>query len=294
MQVIDGDASVAEALLAETWGLVFFTGSTRVGRKVAEAAGRTLSPVVLELGGKNPAIVARGADIELAARRIAWGKLLNAGQTCVAPDHVLIERGQVEAFVAAYAKSLRGMLRKDPQASADYARIVNRAQFDRLAALLKEGQVAHGGRHDADDLYIEPTALTQLPDGAAALTEEVFGPILPIVEVDGIDAAIARINAGDQPLAVYLFSADRRAQERVIRETRSGAVVLNDVVMHLASADLPFGGVGASGIGAYHGKAGFDTFSHLKPVLKMSTMIDPRLRYPPYSARKRRWFRWIT
>ncbi|HCQ67429.1 MAG TPA: aldehyde dehydrogenase family protein [Rhodobacteraceae bacterium] len=289
VRVIEGDATVAQALLSEPWGLVFFTGSSRVGRKVAEAAGRTLSPVVLELGGKNPTIVASDADIEVAARRIAWGKLLNAGQTCVAPDHLLIERGLVKPFVKAYGASVRRMLRKNPQTSPDYARIVTRAQFDRLAAMLEEGRVAHGGRQDAGDLYIEPTALTHLPEGAAALSEEVFGPILPIVEIDGIDDAIARINAGEKPLAVYLFTSDRRAQKRVIEETSSGSVVLNDVVIHLSSADLPFGGVGASGIGAYHGRAGFDTFSHLKPVLKKTTRLDPSLRYPPYSSRKRRW-----
>ncbi|MCB1358977.1 MAG: aldehyde dehydrogenase family protein, partial [Maritimibacter sp.] len=294
VRVIEGGAAVAEALLAEPWGLVFFTGSTRIGRKVAEAAGRTLSPVVLELGGKNPAIVAPDADIELAARRIAWGKLLNAGQTCVAPDHVLIAPGQLAAFTAAYRDALRGMLGKDPQKSADYGRLVDRAQFDRLAAMLSEGEIAQGGRTDADELYIEPTLLTGLPEGAAALEEEVFGPILPLVEVDGIDAALARVNRGDTPLAVYLFSSDKAVQARVTQETRSGAVVLNDVVIHLSSSDLPFGGVGASGIGAYHGKTGFDTFSHLKPVLKKTLWPDPRLRYPPYSERKRRWLRRIT
>ncbi|MCB1328974.1 MAG: aldehyde dehydrogenase family protein [Maritimibacter sp.] len=294
VRVIEGGAAVAEALLAEPWGLVFFTGSTRIGRKVAEAAGRTLSPVVLELGGKNPAIIAPDADIELAARRMAWGKLLNSGQTCVAPDHVLIAPGQRDAFVAAYGAALRGMLRKDPQRSADYGRLVDRAAFDRVAAMLDEGKVVHGGRQDAADLYIEPTLIADLPAGAAALEEEVFGPILPLIEVAGMDAALARINAGDTPLAVYLFSSDRALQARVTQETRSGAVVLNDVVIHLSSADLPFGGVGASGIGAYHGKTGFDTFSHLKPVLKKTGWPDPRLRYPPYSERKRRWFRRIT
>ena len=289
VRVIEGDAETAQALLSEAWGLVFFTGSSRVGRKVAEAAGRTLSPVVLELGGKNPTIVASDADIEVAARRIAWGKLLNAGQTCVAPDHLLIERGLVKPFVKAYGASIRRMLRKNPQASPDYGRIVTRRHFDRLAAMLEQGRVAHGGRRDGGDLYIEPTALTHLPEGAAALSEEVFGPILPIVEIDGIDDAIARINSGPKPLAVYLFTSDRRAQRRVIEETSSGSVVLNDVVIHLASPDLPFGGVGASGLGTYHGRAGFDTFSHLKPVLKKTTRLDPSLRYPPYSSRKRRW-----
>ncbi len=294
VQVVEGGATLAEALLAEPWGLVFFTGSTAVGRKVAEAAGRTLSPVVLELGGRNPTVVAPDADLELAARRIAWGKLLNAGQTCVAPDHVLIERGSVEAFVAAYRRSVRRMLGKDPQASPDYGRIVSRAHFDRLARLLKEGHIAHGGRHDGDDLFVEPTALTRLPEGARVLEEEVFGPILPIVEVDSIDDAIARINAGPKPLAVYLFSSDPAIRRRVIDETSSGAVVLNDVVIHLSSPDLPFGGIGESGFGAYHGKAGFDTFSHLKPVLERAAWIDPPLRYPPYSARKRRWLRRIV
>ena len=293
VQVVEGDAEVAEALLAEPWGLVFFTGSARIGRKVAEAAGRTLSPVVLELGGKNPAIIAPDADLEVAARRIAWGKLLNAGQTCVAPDHVLIAPGQVEAFTAAYRKALRRMLGRDPQASADYGRIVDRRGFDRLAAMLEAGHLAHGGGADAADLYIEPTLLTDLPPGAAVLEEEVFGPILPVVEVAGLDEALARVNAGDTPLAIYLFTADRAVQDRVARETRSGALVLNDVVLHLSSPDLPFGGIGASGIGAYHGKAGFDTFSHLKPVLKKTFWPDPRLRYPPYTARKRRWFRRI-
>ncbi len=293
VRIVEGGVEVAEALLAEPWGLVFFTGSSRVGARVAAAAGRTLSPVVLELGGKNPVIVAEDADLGLAARRIAWGKLLNAGQTCVAPDHVLIGPGRSGAFAEAFGQAVRQMLGDDPQASPDYGRIVTRQHFDRLAAMLGEGHLRFGGAHDADDLYIGPSLLTDLPEGAAALTEEVFGPILPVIEVSGADEALARIARQPKPLASYLFSGNRALQRRLTEETSSGAVVLNDVVIQLSSPDLPFGGVGASGIGAYHGRAGFETFSHLKPVLTKGTRFDPPLRYPPYSARKRRWLRRI-
>ncbi|PIE06571.1 MAG: aldehyde dehydrogenase family protein [Rhodobacterales bacterium] len=293
VRVVEGGAEVAAALLDDPWGLVFFTGSSRIGAKVAEAAGRTLSPVVLELGGKNPVIVADDADLDIAARRIAWGKLLNAGQICIAPDHVLIGPGRSAAFGEAFGRAVRQMLGNDPQTSPDFGRIVNRRHFDRLAAMPGEGRVVFGGAQDADDLYIEPTLLTDLPDGAAALTEEVFGPILPMVEVAGADEALARINRGPRPLALYLFSNDRSLQRRVVEETSSGTVVLNDVVIQMTSPDLPFGGVGASGIGSYHGRTGFDAFSHLKPVLTKGTRFDPAVRYPPYTARKRRWLRWF-
>jgi len=291
LRVIEGDAETAEALLAEPFDLVFYTGSTAVGRKVMRAASAHLTPVVLELGGKNPAIVAGDADLAVAARRIAWGKGLNAGQTCVAPDYVLVESAATEPFLAALGAAFRRQLGPSPDTSRHYGRIVNRRHFDRLARMLGEGEILFGGQTDAETLFIAPTILRNLPEGAAALNEEIFGPILPVIEVDSIEAAIAHVGAGPRPLALYLFSASRETHRKVIAATSSGGVVINDVMMQVSPPGLPFGGIGASGIGAYHGAASFDSFSHLKPVLRKWTWGDIAKRYPPYSARTRRWLR---
>jgi len=291
VRVVEGDADAAGALLAEPLDLVFFTGSTTVGRKVMQAASAQLTPVVLELGGKSPTIVARDADLAIAARRIAWGKSLNAGQTCVAPDHLLVERAVAEPFLAALSAEFRRQLGHSPGESRDYGRIVNRRHFDRLAGMLGEGETHFGGQHDAGELFIAPTILRNLPEGAAAMNEEIFGPILPVIEVESIEDAIAIVRAGPKPLALYLFSASRETQRNVIAQTSSGSVLINDVMMQVSPPGLPFGGVGDSGIGAYHGAASFDAFSHLKPVLRKWTWGDVTARYPPYSARKRRWLR---
>ena len=294
--LVQGDREVAEALLREKSDTIFFTGGTQAGRAVMAAAARHLTPVTLELGGRSPCIVCADAPIEITARRIVWGKFLNAGQTCVAPDHVWVERSAEPALLEALASAIRGFFGTDPQQSADYGRIIHRGHFERLRALLDAGEIAHGGRHDAADLFIEPTLLTKLPPDAAVLREEIFGPILPLRPFDRLDDVLAELRDEPPPLALYLFTADRAVQQRVLATTRSGGVCINDTISHILSRELPFGGLGESGMGAYHGEAGFDAFSHRRAVLRRSLACDPTFRYPPPGAplavlkRLLRWF----
>jgi len=281
ISVVTGGAEVAEALLRERFDKIFFTGSSRVGRAVMAAAAKHLTPVTLELGGKCPAMVCADAPLELAARRIAWGKFMNAGQTCVAPDHVLVERGVRDVFVAALQKALGDFYGTDPSRSADYGRIVNARHFERLTGYLRDGKVVHGGQQDARDLFLAPTILTDVPPDAPVMQEEIFGPILPVLEFASLDTALARLREQPAPLALYVFTRDRTTQARVLAETRSGGVCVNDVVSHMIGTGLPFGGLGESGMGTYHGRAGFDAFSHQRAVLRRATWIDTPFRYPP-------------
>ena len=279
--VVNGGAEVAEALLRERFDTIFFTGSTRVGQAVMTAAARHLTPVSLELGGKCPTLVCADAPVELAARRIAWGKFLNAGQTCVAPDFVLVDRRVREPFVAALQKSLREFYGTDPQRSEDYGRIVNARHFERLTNYLRDGRVVHGGETDAPDLFIAPTILTEVSPNAPVMQEEIFGPILPVLEFDRLDDVLTALRERPTPLALYLFTRDRATEARVLAEARSGGVCVNDVVSHMIGTGLPFGGLGASGMGAYHGRAGFDAFTHQRAVLRRSVRFDTPFRYPP-------------
>lgn len=281
ISVVTGGPDVAEALLAERFDKIFFTGSTRVGRLVMAAAAKHLTPVTLELGGKCPAIVCADANVELAAKRIAWGKFMNAGQTCVAPDFVLVQRSVLERFVAVLKKSLREFYGEDASQSADYGRIVNARHFDRLINYLRDGKVVHGGTHDAKDLFLAPTILEDVSPDASVMLEEIFGPILPVLEFDRLGDALASLRGRPTPLALYVFSNDRATQARVLAETRSGGVCVNDVVSHMIGTGLPFGGLGESGLGAYHGRAGFDTFSHDRALLRRATWLDTPFRYPP-------------
>ncbi len=289
--VVQGGVPETTALLAQRWDKIFYTGNGQVGRIVMAAAAKHLTPVTLELGGKSPCIVDADADIEVAARRIAWGKFLNAGQTCVAPDYVLVHRDREGALVEALREAIRDQLGDDPARSHDYARIVNNRHFDRLAGLIGDGDAVIGGDTDPTDRYIAPTVLIDVSADAPIMQTEIFGPILPVLTFDDLDAAIGFVNRGDKPLALYLFSSSRRSQRRVVAETSSGGVAINDTVLQLAAPGLPFGGVGESGMGAYHGKFGFDAFSHHKAVLRKPTWLDVALRYPPYSAAKFRWLR---
>jgi aldehyde dehydrogenase (NAD+) len=281
LAVVQGDQKAGEALLREKFDTIFFTGSTNVGRAVMSAAARHLTPVTLELGGKCPCLVCADAPLEIAARRIAWGKFMNAGQTCVAPDFVLADRKVRDPLVAALKQALREFYSDAPQQSVSYGRIINRKHFDRLCGYLTCGQVAHGGQHDARDLYLAPTILTEVPADAPAMREEIFGPILPVLDFNTLDDALVMLRDRPTPLALYLFSADRATQERVLAATRSGGVCLNDTVAHMIGKDLPFGGLGESGLGAYHGRASFDCFSHHRSVLRRSFALDSNLRYPP-------------
>ncbi len=279
--VVNGGADVAEALLRERFDKIFFTGSTRVGRLVMAAAAKHLTPVTLELGGKCPAIVCGDAPVELAARRIAWGKFMNAGQTCVAPDFVLAQRGVRDAFVTALKKSLLEFYGQDASRSADYGRIVNDRHFARLVEYLRDGNVVHGGAHEAKNLFIAPTVLTDVSLESPVMQEEIFGPVLPVLEFDKLDDALAMLRDRPTPLALYLFTRDREAERRVLADARSGGACVNEVVSHMIGAGLPFGGLGESGMGAYHGRAGFEAFSHQRAVLRRETWLDLPFRYPP-------------
>jgi aldehyde dehydrogenase (NAD+) len=281
VSVEQGDQSVAAGLLREKFDSIFFTGSTRVGREVMAAAARHLTPVTLELGGKCPAIVCADADIEITARRIVWGKFLNAGQTCVAPNHVWVERKVERKLTAAIIKAIGEFFGKDAQHSASYGRIINRRHFDRLCALLDGAQILCGGTRDADDLYLAPTVVTQIADDAPLLAEEIFGPILPLRSFDHLDQVIACERAQPIPLAMYAFTSDRGIQDRLLNEIRSGGACINDTIMHLAGRKLPFGGLGESGMGASHGKASFDAFSHRRSIMRRPFKPDPEMRYPP-------------
>lgn len=282
--VVSGDAACAAALTALPFDKLFFTGSPSVGRRVMAAAAAHLTPLTLELGGKSPCIVDATADVAVTARRIVWGKFLNAGQTCVAPDYVLVERSREPALIAACVAAVRDFWGSNPQASRDYGRIVNPAHVDRLVALLDGATILVGGGHDRTARYLAPTIVTGIEGSHPLMREEIFGPILPILAVDSLAAAVAFVNARPSPLALYLFSRCRAAQARVVRQTRSGGVCINDVIMQLVPPKLPFGGVGASGMGACHGRAGFDAFTHFRSVLNRGTRIDPAPRYPPHAA----------
>lgn len=286
VQVVQGGVDETTTLLEQRFDHVFYTGSGRVGRIVMEAAARHLTPVTLELGGKSPAIVAADADLDVAAKRIAFGKFMNAGQTCVAPDYVLVDRAVEEPLLERLAAAVRSFYGDDPRRSPDYGRIVNDAHFARLEGLLDDGRVVVGGERDAAQRYLAPTVLRDVDPDGSLMRDEIFGPILPVVAVDGVDDAIDVVNRGDRPLALYVFSGSEAINERVLAETSSGGACVNGTMMHLAVPDLPFGGVGASGFGAYHGKAGFDTFSHEKSVLTRSTRLDTPLAYPPFTRAK--------
>lgn len=279
---VEGGVPETQALLEERFDYLFFTGGTQVGRIVMAAAARHLTPLTLELGGKNPCIVDRDADPALAARRIAWGRFLNAGQTCIAPDFVLAHRDVKPALLEQLAAALAAFYGPEPKASPDYGRIVNERHFDRLAAFLGEGRAVVGGQSDRGARYIAPTVLEGVGWDSAVMQEEIFGPILPVLEFDELGAEIARLQERPRPLALYYFGGERARAEEVLRRLPSGGACLNDVFGQFLNLRLPFGGIGDSGMGAYHGKSGFDAFSHQRAVVRRATWADPGTRYPPY------------
>ncbi|HUS43057.1 MAG TPA: aldehyde dehydrogenase family protein [Ilumatobacteraceae bacterium] len=292
--VVTGAVDETTALLEQRFDHIFYTGNGKVGRVVMRAAAEHLTPVTLELGGKSPAIVAADANLEVAAKRIAWAKFLNAGQTCVAPDYVLVEESVEDQLVTALADAVTTFYGADPRQSDDYARIVNERHHERLMKLLDAGgydATVIGGTGDRGSRYIAPTVLAGVKPDAAVMDDEIFGPILPVLTVGDIDEAIRFVNDREKPLALYAFSSDEDTLEHVVANTSAGGVTLNHAVLHLAVPDLPFGGVGESGMGSYHGKSGFDTFSHAKAVLDKPTRPDPALMYPPYTSMKQKILR---
>ena len=264
---------------------IFFTGSPRVGRIVMAAAAKNLTPVTLELGGKSPCIVDRTADIPLAARRIVWGKCLNAGQTCVAPDYVLVQEPVREAFLRELRRQAEVLFPGGMLASGDYPQIVNRRHFDRLAGLLDSERVLFGGEADPEGQKLALTVLDAPGPERPVMKEEIFGPILPVIPYGEIGEVLDFVLERPKPLALYLFTRDREVIRRVLGELSFGGGCLNDTIVHLLPHNLPFGGVGESGMGGCHGKAGFDTFTHWKPVLKRGTWLDLPVRYPPYRGK---------
>lgn len=287
-----GGVTETTELLAQRFDHIFYTGNGRVGRVVMRAAAEHLTPVTLELGGKSPAIVSRHAKLEVAARRIAFGKFTNAGQTCVAPDYVLVERPVHDELVRLVGVAVQEMYGDDPRRSPDYGRIVNVHHAERLARLLDDGGlVAFGGIVDVEARYVAPTVLTRVPPDSAVMADEIFGPILPVIAVDSLDEATAIVRGGDTPLALYVFSEDDDEVERVVGATASGGVTVNGTLFHVANPHLPFGGVGPSGTGAYHGRWGFETFTHRRAVYTRGTRLDPSLLYPPFTAAKEKMVR---
>jgi aldehyde dehydrogenase (NAD+) len=292
--VIEGGVPETTALLEERWDHIFYTGNGTVGRVVMAAAAKHLTPVTLELGGKSPTIVDRSANLDVAARRIVWGKYINAGQTCVAPDYVLVDRRVEGPLTARLRDAVRQFYGDDPHTSGDYGRIIDDRHFARLSRLIEDdgaGEVLFGGERDEADRYFAPTAVRSPEPTSPIMQEEIFGPILPVIAVEDVDAAIDFVNAREKPLALYVFAEDTDVANRVVASTSAGGVCINATIFHLAVPGLPFGGVGGSGMGAYHGRATFETFSHAKSVLAKPTGIDPSIAYPPYRGLKAKLLR---
>lgn len=279
---IQGGVEISQQLLAEKFDHIFFTGGPKVGKIIMEAAAKHLTPVTLELGGKSPCIVDSDIQIKYTAKRIVWGKFINAGQTCIAPDYLLVNQTVQPDLLQAIKQAIREFYGEDPAQSPDYSRIISQNHFSRLTAFLKEGEIVAGGQTNREDRYISPTVIDGISWESPVMQEEIFGPILPVLAYSDLEEAIAEINARPKPLALYIFTKSQEKQQRILRETSSGGVCINDTVMQFTLTSLPFGGVGDSGIGSYHGQATFDTFSHYKSVLKKSFWLDLDWRYAPY------------
>ena len=284
--VVVGGVPETTALLEQQWDHIFFTGGTTVAKVVMTAAARNLTPVVLELGGKNPTIVHSSADLRVAARRIAQGRWTNAGQTCTAPDYVLVFKDVAQPFLAHLKETIVRFYGNDPQKSPDYGRIVSDRHFARLMDLLASGTLYHGGQYDRADRFLAPTVLINVSPNSPVMQEEIFGPILPILEVGNVKEVIDFVNARPSPLGLYLFAEDEAVTEQILASTTSGDAAVNDCAVQPIIHDLPFGGVGGSGMGKYHGEWGFRAYTNTRGVLYHSTRIDLGVRYPPYDRNK--------
>lgn len=282
ISVVTGDVEVSKALLAEKFDYIFFTGSPGVGKVIMEAAAKHLIPVTLELGGKSPCIVDADANISLAAKRIVSGKFINAGQTCIAPDYLLVHQSVKEPLVDHIITYIEKFYGNRPKESPDYPKIINQTHFDRLLGLTKDATIMCGGDSNPDQLIIAPTLLSDVGWSHPSMQEEIFGPILPVMEYDNLSEAIQKINDRPKPLALYLFSTNQNSIDSVLKQTSFGGGCINDTLIHFATPNLPFGGVGNSGMGGYHGKFGFDTFSHRKSVMRNTVRFDFPFRYPTF------------
>ena len=277
--VVQGDRDVNTALLEQRWDMIFFTGSPSFGRAVMAAAAKNLTPVVLELGGKSPCIIDKDADIKVAAKRVAWGKSLNAGQTCIAPDYLMLHKNIKDKFLSELEKAFRELLGDDPQKSEHFVRIVNDAAFERLKGYLADGEVVFGGKTDKSERYFSPTVLDHVSPDSPVMQEEIFGPIFPVQTFSSLDEVIRFVSMREKPLALYYFGSQG---DKVLKHTTSGGSCINDVIMHIANENVPFGGVGMYGMGSYHHKRTFDVFTHYRSVISTPTWIDLPFRYMPY------------
>eukprot|EP01080_Neovahlkampfia_damariscottae_P008986 gene8986-1085_t len=285
---IEGGPKETTSLLKNKFDYILYTGNTFVGKIIMEAAAKHLTPVTLELGGKSPCIVLKDCDIDVTAKRIAWGKFFNCGQTCIAVDYILAEKSIEEKLYSKIVENIEAFYGKNAKESNAYSRIINKRHTERLSKLLPK-DIAYGGDVDADDHYLSPTILRNVKKEDEVMKDEIFGPILPIIPIESFKEAVDFINERPKPLALYLFTTNEKAQNQIVQATSSGAVSINEVLMHFTIGSLPFGGVGDSGMGAYGGKFSFDTFTHKKGVLNKSTKVDPKLRYPPYTKASLAW-----
>lgn len=283
---------VSEELLKQDVDYICYTGSPRVGKIVMKAAVEKLIPVTLELGGKSPCIVEKTADIKLAARRIAFGRILNSGQTCIAPDYILVEKEIKEQFIEELKKNIIKMVGETPLENKEYPKLIGEKQFNKVKEMLVEKEIIYGGKYDEKTLKIEPTIL-KCTYKSKAMEEEIFGPLFPIIEFTKIDEVIKYITSNPKPLALYLFTNNKKLQKRILREVSFGGGCINDTIMHIASHNMPFGGVGNSGMGSYHGKYSFDTFTHYKSIIKRSNLIDMPMRYHPYKDSNYKLIKWF-
>ena len=283
--VVQGNRNVNTALLEQKWDIIFFTGSPALAKTVMAAAAKNLTPVVLELGGKSPCIIDKTADIATAAKRIAWGKTLNSGQTCIAPDYILIHENVKEAFVKAFSEEVRNLHGEDISKDRHYVRMVNDKAFERVTGYFKDGDIIYGGGSDAESRFIEPTLIENVPLDSPLMTEEIFGPVFPVITISEgknfREEVISFVTSREKPLAFYYFGKESEGWE-IIRRTSSGGGCINDVIMHIANENIPFGGVGNSGMGRYHEKDSFEAFSHTRSIVSTGTFIDLPFRYMPY------------
>jgi aldehyde dehydrogenase (NAD+) len=286
IHVINGDAQTGKSLLEERFDFIFFTGSSRIGKMVAQSAAVNLTPVVLELGGKSPCIIDKDYDLSLAARRIVLGKFLNCGQTCVAPDYLYVHEDDYDKLIEQLIFHIKNFYGENPELSPDYARVINQSHFDRLKSYIESGMIIYGGEMRPETRYISPTLLGKISWEDKVMQEEIFGPVLPVLTYKNLDEIIEKLKKAEKPLSAYIFSKNRQIQNKILNNLSFGAGAINDTVSQFINPNMPFGGVGQSGLGAYHGKYSFEVFSHHKSILKRGSWIDIPLRYPPYTSFK--------